>query len=70
VKKIIEIKDDGSFTEEQRMKLVCLEFVADSPAPATWTYRAMDLQDLVSTIEDLQEIDGLQDKPYKIKTQE
>lgn len=68
MKKIIEIKDDGNFTERQKMKLACLEFVADGPAPATWTYRAMDLQDLVDTIENLQEIDGLQDAPYRIKT--
>ncbi len=70
MKKVIEIKDDGNFTERQKMKLACLDFVADGPAPATWTYRAMDLQDLVSTVEDLQEIEGLQDIPYKLKTQE
>jgi len=68
MKKVIEIKDDGSFTETQKLKLACLDFVADGPAPAIWTYRAMDLQDLVSTVEDLQEIEGLQSIPYKLRT--
>lgn len=67
MKKTIVIKDEGTMTEEQKMKLCCLEFVADNPAPAVWTYKAMDLQNLVSTIEDLQEDPLLEGLTWKIK---
>ena len=67
MKKTIIIKDEGTMTEEQKMKLCCLEFVADNPGLAVWTYKAMDLQDLVSTIEDLQEDPVLEGLTWRIK---
>ncbi len=63
---IIEIKND-KLTEKQKFRLAVLEFRASDSTHVVWTYKAMDLQDLVSTIEDIQEAESLKDIVYKIK---
>ena len=67
MKKTIEIRDEGIMTHEQKRRLVVLEFRVNDPGLAVWTYRAMDLQDLVSTIEGLQEDPLLEGLTWRIK---
>ena len=45
---------DNGLTEIQKIKLTSLEFKANKSIPTKWIYNAMDSQDLVDVVEDLE----------------